>query len=266
MTELAVEVTDLSVRFKSSRGHFVDAVRHVSLEVQAGEVFGVVGESGSGKSTLVRVLAGLVKPTDGKVQIFGHDVNESRRLFGRRSQRLNASNVQMVFQDPYSSLNPYLTPLQAVTEVVRIRQRLSRRDSREAAAAALEEVGISKARAQHKPLSLSGGQLQRVSLARALAANPEILIADEPTSAIDQSMQARILELLLGATRDRGLTIVIVSHDLAVIGHTTSKMVVMKAGEVVEAGATDEILTRPSAAYTQRLLEAVPGRRSRPLG
>lgn len=262
MSSPAITVDQVSVRFQLAGGGHVDALKGVSLEIGSGEVFGIVGESGSGKSTLARVLAGLQVPDVGLLAIDGQIVNGKGRGSNRWPSEIRRA-VQMVFQDPYSSLNPQLSPMSAVAEAVRVSQKIGRRASFERAAALLREVGISETRAAALPTTLSGGQRQRVSLARALAAEPAILLADEPTSAIDQSTQARILNTLLRLSTERGLTLVLISHDLSVISYATQRIAVMRSGRIVESGETASVLRSPQHEYTRRLVAAVPGRRSR---
>lgn len=259
MTRSLLEAKAITVRFGHGPDAF-DAVSDVSIRVNPGEAVGIVGESGSGKTTLARVLVGLQPPTAGDVFL------EGAAVFGAttRSRFPNSKRweIQMIFQDPYSSLNPRQRAWQAVAEAVQVWQGLPKRDARVEALRLLNSMGISHEQANQFPRSLSGGQRQRVSVARALAPKPKILIADEPTSAIDQSAQAQLLNLLRRLQRDRELAIVFISHDLGIIRYLTSRVYVMKKGEVVEAGDTATVFERPQHPYTQLLIESIPGRRT----
>jgi len=252
-----IEVRNLSVTFGSGSSA-VEAVRNCSLAVRAGESVGVVGESGSGKSTLARVMAGLQRPSSGDVRFRGEDVFQRGRAYrnGTRNQ------VQMVFQDPYGSLNPQLTGVSAVAEAVRVHQRVGRREGHARALDLLQRMGIGEADAVKKPQQLSGGQRQRVSVARALSAEPTLLLADEPTSAIDQSAQAQLLRLFLGLLRN-GLAIVLVSHDLGVIRYLTTRVYVMQSGVIVESGETEAVFNDPQEDYTKELIASIPGEMGR---
>ena len=254
MSGLLLVARGLTVTFGTG-ARTVTAVRDTALEVGRGEAIGIVGESGSGKSTLARVLAGLQAPTSGEVLFQGTPVFAGGRAYPVELRR----QVQMVFQDPYSSLNPRMSALAAVAEACRFHDRSSRREAEARALALLAQMGLGKGDAAKKPRQLSGGQRQRVSVARALAARPALLIADEPTSAIDQSAQAQLLGLL-NRLREDGLAIVLVSHDLAVIRYLASRVHVMKDGVVVETGATEDVFDRPRHPYTQTLIASIPGR------
>jgi peptide/nickel transport system ATP-binding protein len=242
--------------------HFgaVTAVADASVAVQPGQAIGIVGESGSGKTTLARVLAGLLRPSHGEVVLDGTPV------FGAQSgsdyPRSARWKVQMVFQDPYSSLNPRQRAWQAVAEAVQVWRGLGRRDAKLEALALLRSIGIGAEQAEQFPSSLSGGQRQRVSVARALAPRPRVLIADEPTSAIDQSAQAQLLNILRALQRERDLAIVFISHDLSIIRYLTSRVYVMQSGHIVESGDTGSVFGAPTHAYTRLLLDSIPGRRA----
>lgn len=255
-----IEARDVNVIFQSA-GARVHAVRDVSLEVRTGEAVGIVGESGSGKSTLARVLAGLQPPTSGEVLFSGEPIfaeGRSRGAYDGARRR----EVQMVFQDPYGSLNPQLTGVSAVAEAVRVHQRVGRREGHARALDLLQRMGIGEADAVKKPQQLSGGQRQRVSVARALSAEPTLLLADEPTSAIDQSAQAQLLRLFLGLLRN-GLAIVLVSHDLGVIRYLTTRVYVMQSGVIVESGETEAVFNDPQEDYTKELIASIPGEMGR---
>jgi ABC-type glutathione transport system ATPase component len=224
----------------------------VSLEVAAGESVGIVGESGSGKTTVARVLVGLQEPTSGSVAVRG-------RAWGtlRRSDDLRR-RVQMVFQDPTASLNPRLTVVSAIAEVYEVWHGQSAREARRSALELLDNVGISSERAQRRPNQLSGGQCQRVAIARALACKPDVLVADEPTSSLDVSVQAQILNLIRDLQAERAFSLVLISHDLSVVGYMSDRCVVMRSGEIVESGPTTTTLTNPQHAYTRELVNCLP--------
>ena len=229
-------------------------MRDVSLTVGPGEAIGIVGESGSGKSTLARVLAGLQLPDAGAVTFRGRSIYDGRRAYPAAMRR----QVQMVFQDPYSSLNPRMTALAAVAEACRFHDKSSSATARDKALHLLAGMGISGEDARIKPRQLSGGQRQRTSVARALAASPAVLVADEPTSAIDQSAQAQLLNLLNGLL-GRGLAIILISHDLAVVRYLARRVHVMRDGAFVETGDTLDVFERPRHVYTQALIASIPG-------
>lgn len=250
MSEKLIEVVAAGFRYAK---HLPPAVREISFTIEPGDALGIVGESGSGKTTVGRGLVGGLLPTTGEVLVQGVPWNRIRRSDPRR--RL----VQMVFQDPYASLNPMITPLNAVAEVFRVWDRCTPAVSRARAEEALAEVGLTGAVIGRRPAALSGGQRQRVGLARALACDPHVLVADEPTSALDVSVQANILNLLQELRRSRGLALVLISHDLAVVDYLTDNALVMLKGEVVEAGETRKLLTAASHPYTQRLVASIPG-------
>jgi len=253
-----LEAKDLTVRFGLA-GDAFNAVQDVSGQALPGEAVGIVGESGSGKTTLARVLVGLQSPTFGQVELEGKPIFGAG--VGHHFPRSERWKVQMVFQDPYSSLNPRQRAWEAVAEAIEVWQRLTARDAKTAALKLLNAMGVSDAQAHQLPGSLSGGQRQRVSVARALAPKPRVLIADEPTSSIDQSAQAQLLNLFRHLQRESGLTLIFISHDLGIVRYLTSRVYVMQKGEIVEAGGTASVFEHAQHPYTQRLLRSIPGRR-----
>lgn len=236
-----VEVRDLHVRY----GAF-EAVKGVSFSLGKGEILGIVGESGSGKSTIARTLIGLEKPLSGTIS-FPHPSS----LFPL------PLSLQMVFQDAVGSLNPRMTVRQALGEA--LRHHVSRLTSQvKTPETLLDLVGLSKAVLDQYPREMSGGQCQRVSIARALACEPEVLIADEPVSALDVSVQARVLNLLRDLRRDLGLSILLIAHDLAVVRNVCDRICVMEKGLFVDVGDAEAVFEHPQSDYTRRLLTAVP--------
>ena len=253
-----LEGRNITVRF--GRGtDALEAVRDASLTLNPGEIAGVVGESGSGKTTLARVLVGLQPAAAGTVQLEGRPVVEAHSK--KRIPKNERWKIQMVFQDPYSSLNPRMRAWAAVAEALQVWRGLTRKQARTEAFSLLQSIGIDESQARRFPKALSGGQRQRVSIARALAPEPKILIADEPTSAIDQSAQARLANLLRRLCSQRNLAILFISHDLALVRYLTSRVHVMRRGRIVEAGSTRTVLRKPRHAYTRVLLDSLPGRR-----
>ena len=238
-----LEVTDLRVCYGS-----YEAVKGVSFSLAKGEILGIVGESGSGKSTVAKALMGLTRPSAGTI-----------------ARPSGPVRLQMVFQDAVGSLNPRMTVRQTLREIVTLsrgRDALRRvRGDRGVDATVLrllEQVGLSEAVLPQYPREMSGGQCQRVSIARALATQPDALVADEPVSALDVSVQARVLNLLRDLRRRTGLAILLIAHDLAVVKNVCDRVCVMERGRFVDAGETDEVFAHPASDYTKRLLAAVP--------
>lgn len=228
-----------------------DVVKHVSLTVLEGAAVGIVGESGSGKTTLGSLLTGMLVPTSGSVTVRGRPWT----AVGRRDPMRRA--VQMVFQNPYTALNPRFSALRTVAEVYQYCGGCPRTEATERAQSLLERVGINGAALGKRPAGLSGGQCQRVGIARALAANPAIIVADEPTSALDVSVQAQLLNLLDDLRREEGVGLVLISHDLNVVSYLTERTIVMEQGNVVEEGATTDLLQSPTHPYTQKLVASI---------
>jgi peptide/nickel transport system ATP-binding protein len=223
----------------------------VSFDVAPGERFGIVGESGCGKSTLLRILAGLDRPTSGRVLVDGTDIS---RLPERRLRFLR-QRLQLVFQDPMSSLDPRMRVRDIVAEPLMAQGIPARR---ERVAQLLEAVGLPADAADRYPHQFSGGQRQRISIARALAPSPGILVADEPVSALDVSVRAQVLNVVMDLVDELSLTLVFVSHDLSVVRRVCDRVAVMHDGQVVETGTTDDVYDNPRHPYTQRLVAAVP--------
>jgi peptide/nickel transport system ATP-binding protein len=259
----ALEFQDLAVSFGSGR-RSVAAVDGVDLLVPSGTVVGLVGESGSGKSTIARAAVGLHEPTRGRILLDGVDVAHSRdRGLVERRRR-----IQMIFQDPYSCLDPRLTIGESIAEALAVTDRRTRRTRgtesptaagrRERTAELLGLVSLDPARAASLPGALSGGQRQRVAIARALAAEPDVLLADEITSALDVSVQGSVLNLLMDVQKRLSLSVLFISHNLAVVRQIADHVAVMHRGRIVESGATTDVLERPQHEYTRSLIAAVP--------
>ncbi|MFE0172940.1 dipeptide ABC transporter ATP-binding protein [Streptomyces sp. NPDC059002] len=254
------EVTALHVEFGAGRTLLgrrrpgTHAVRGVSLGVGEGETLGLVGESGSGKSTTARVLAGLQRPTGGTARFDGRDITRAADETALRREL--SREVQLVFQDPYASLNPRRTVEQIVTTPLQVHTDMSRSERRDRAAELLEQVGLSADQLPRYPHEFSGGQRQRIGIARALAPRPRLIIADEPVSALDVSVQAQVLNLLMDLRDELGLSLLFVSHDLAVVRHLCDRIAVMQHGEIVETGARDDVFDHPQQPYTKELLAA----------
>jgi oligopeptide transport system ATP-binding protein len=256
-----LEVEELHVRYRL-RGGFarrargaapevLRAVDGVDLTIAKGETLGLVGESGCGKSTLGRAILGLESPSAGTVRYEGEALTASRTRAQRR-------RIQMVFQDPYSSLNPRMTVKQTLAELLRA-HRMVPKDAIEARCLELLDlVGLGARALDAHPRQFSGGQRQRVAIARALALEPELLIADEPVSALDVSVQATVLNLLDELREKLGLTVLLIAHNMAVVRHVSDRVAVMYLGRIVETAATDELFTNPRHPYTKGLLTAVP--------
>ena len=235
-------------------GGVVRAVDGVSLSVRKGEILGLVGESGCGKSTLSRAVMQLQPVTSGRIMLDGAELT----AMSPREVRRRRLDFQMVFQDPYASLNPRFSIFSTLAEALSQLAPLPRQAREHAVAQLMERVGLSPEHMYKYPHEFSGGQRQRIAIARAIAPQPALLLADEPVSALDVSIQSQILNLLTELTRDLGLTMIFISHDLSVVHYLADSIAVMQRGRIVEYGTADAVFNHPRNAYTQTLLAAVP--------
>ena len=258
MTEPILEAEHLRKVFASRRGRAaVVAVDDVSFSVPPGGSLGIVGESGAGKTTVARMLLGLEIPTSGRIRVAGHQRERRRLAAAERRQR--ARDLQIVFQNPYTSLDPRQRIGDGLDEVLRLHGRHDRRTRRERVLQLLHQVGLDERHARSVPRQLSSGQCQRVAIARALIPGPTLLVLDEAVSALDVSIQGQILNLLGDIRRETGVAYVFISHDLAVVRQVTDDLIVMREGQVLEAGPTARVLDAPREPYTQVLRASVPG-------
>jgi ABC-type glutathione transport system ATPase component len=260
MTPLLLHVNDVTRSYKLPRERLwqappmVHALQGISLRLQAGKSLGIVGESGSGKSTLARLVMGLEKPDAGQVSILGQDL----ALLDAKALRAARRNFQMVFQDPYGSLDPRQKVATIVAEPLDALEESSPAQMRKLAGEALAAVGLRASDLDKYPHEFSGGQRQRIAIARALITRPKLIVADEPVSALDVSVQAQVLNLMQDLQQQLGLSFLLISHDLAVVNHLCDEVAVMQAGRVVEQGTPEDLFQNAQHPYTQALLAAVP--------
>jgi len=260
MSAPLIEVAGLKKHFPVKKGLLRRTVGHVlavdgvSFKVGAGETLGLVGESGCGKSTLARVAMRLVEPTSGAIRLDGRDITG----LSKRELRPYRREMQMIFQDPFSSLNPRMSAGDIVGEPLKVHGISRGRDTAEQVAGLFEQVGLRRAQMRSYPHEFSGGQRQRISIARALALAPKLIIADEPVSALDVSIQAQVINLMMDLQQKRGLSYLFVAHDLAVVEHISHRVAVMYLGRIVEQADKATLFAKPLHPYTQALLAAVP--------
>jgi oligopeptide transport system ATP-binding protein len=255
--EPLIQVKELCTWFSQGKGKEpVKAVNNVTFDINRGEVLGLVGESGSGKSTIGRSILRLVPVTSGEVTFDGVDVTALQGGDLKDMRR----RMQMIFQDPFASLNPRMTVFDTLAEPLLLHGIETRKTVAQGVLKLMDDVGLARAFVRKYPHEFSGGQRQRIAIGRALATRPEFIVADEPVSALDVTIQAQILDLMQQLGREYGLTMLFVSHDLAVVRHLADRILVLYKGEVVEQGTGDELFEHPQQAYTQRLLSSIPGR------
>lgn len=249
-----LRVTDLCVHFPVRQGmqnRLLKAVDGISLQLRAGECLGLVGESGCGKSTLAQAIMGILPPTSGQVSLPG--------IGSGQTKLARARAIQMVFQDPFSSLNPRMTIRQILGQPLRLHGICPPSEDEARIAALLKRVGIDPAAMDRYPHAFSGGQRQRLCIARALVVEPRILVCDEPVSALDVSIRAQIINLLLDLKNDLGVALLMISHDLGVVEHMSDRIAVMYLGRFVETGTWKDVLSHPAHPYTRALLASIPG-------
>lgn len=249
-----LEVRGLTKSFRLDRPRQLKAVDGVSFSIRRGEVFGLVGESGCGKSTVGRMIIGLYPPTAGQVLYDGRDVSR----LGARDRFGLTRRIQMIFQDPYASLNPRMTVGEIIAEPLDIHRLAAGRTRLERVYDLLEKVGLHREHANRFPHEFSGGQRQRIGIARALAVDPEFIIADEPISALDVSVQAQVVNLMEQLKTEHKLTYIFIAHDLSMVKHISDRIGVMYLGKLVEVAQAAELYSQPLHPYTQALLSAVP--------
>ena len=271
MSEIILQIKNLNVEFPVFGGIFqhevskVHAVNNVNLDIMSGKTIGIVGESGSGKSTLGKAIINVLKLTAPDVRVYGDII-----LYPQTDDAINVlhikpsqvksyrSDVQMIFQDPYSSLNPRMLVGDIIIEPLDINTSSSTVEKQDRVAWLLNKVGLNKEQANRYPHEFSGGQRQRIAIARALATNPKVVIADEPVSALDVSIQAQVINLMMDLQEEFNLTILFIAHDLSVVKHISTEIAVMYLGEVVEYGDTEKVFSDPQHDYTKTLLESIP--------
>ncbi|MDX1809640.1 MAG: ATP-binding cassette domain-containing protein [Sulfurospirillaceae bacterium] len=259
MSDILFEIKNLKKHYEISQGlfkapHIVKAVNDISFNVKKGEILSIVGESGCGKSTTAKMLMTIEKPTDGAIIFEGADITK----FGKEELKQYRKKVQIIFQDPYSSLNPRWKVGKIIAEPLKLNTDFSDKEIKEKVYAIMDKVGLQRDWFERYPHQFSGGQRQRIGIARALILNPEIIICDEPVSALDVSIQAQVLNLLLDLQEEFNLTYVFISHDLSVVEHISDRIVVMYYGDIVEEKSVDELFANPQAEYTKKLLSAIP--------
>jgi len=257
MEKPLVEVSNLLVEFPGNiPGEPVRAVNDVSLQIRRNEILGLVGESGSGKSTLGRTILRLIEPAAGRVIVDGTDISH----YSLASMKPLRRQMQMIFQDPYASLNPRMTVFDTLAEPLLLHNICDRKSLEKEVFALMDSVGLARESVLRYPHEFSGGQRQRIAIGRAIATRPEFIVADEPVSALDVTIQAQVLDLLLQLVERFNLTMLFISHDLGVVRYLSDRIVVMKEGVLVEEGTVAEVFNTPSQQYTRDLLGAIPGK------
>ena len=252
-SEIIMEVKNLTKIYPKDNGKKVIACNNINLQIEKGKTFGIVGESGSGKSTLVKMLMDLEKPTEGEIFYRGRNITH----FTPKEVWENRQNIQIVFQDPWSAFNPKMKVLDILTEPLMNYKRLEKKQKEEKAKELLKMVDLPEDFIHKYPQNMSGGQRQRLGIARALSLEPEILICDEATSALDVSIQKNIVELLIKLQKEKGVTIIFIGHDIALVDSFAHKIAVMNVGNIVEIIEAGNISQKAEHPYTKALLEAI---------
>ncbi len=259
MSKILFDVKNLTKHYEIKRGllakpKIIKAVNGIDFNVKKGEILSIVGESGCGKSTTAKLLMTIEKPTSGEIMFEGEDITK----FSENELKKYRKKVQIIFQDPYSSLNPRWKVGRIIAEPLLLNSDLQKEEIKEKTLAIMKKVGLKEEWYERYPHQFSGGQRQRIGIARALIINPEVIICDEPVSALDVSIQAQVLNLLLDLQEEFNLTYVFISHDLSVVEHISDRILVMYFGDIVESGDVDEIFSNPKHEYTKTLLGAIP--------
>ena len=255
-----LEVTNLKKHFPVKKGVLrrtvgqVYAVDDVTFQIGEGETLGMVGESGCGKSTVARTVLRLIEPTDGSIRLDGHDVTR----LGKRDMRPYRRQMQIIFQDPFSSLNPRMSAGDIVGEPLQVHNIAHGKEKQKLVGEIFDQVGLRRSQMSAFPHEFSGGQRQRISIARALSLNPKLIVADEPVSALDVSIQAQVINLMMDLQREKRLSYLFIAHDLAVVEHISHRIAVMYLGKIVEYADKKTLFTNPQHPYTEALLSAVP--------
>ena len=259
MSDVLFNIKNLTKHYTISKGLFkepttIKAVNGINFDVKRGEILSIVGESGCGKSTTAKLIMGIEELTSGDIIFEGKNLKD----FTKTDWGEYRKKVQIIFQDPYSSLNPRWKVGKIIAEPLKLNTTLSDKEIRHRVYELMQKVGLQREWYERYPHQFSGGQRQRIGIARALALNPEVIVCDEPVSALDVSIQAQVLNLLLDLQEEFGLTYIFISHDLGVVEHISDRIVVMYFGDIVEAKTVDDLFENPEHDYTQKLLSAIP--------
>lgn len=255
-SEEFITITDLKKHFKLGKNTYLKAIDGINFSIKKGETLGLVGESGCGKSTVGRTITQIYDPTDGKIVVSGQDLHQIK---GKKKQKEYRRKVQMIFQDPYSSLNPRMTVMEIISEGLLIHdEKITKAQREKKVHELLELVGLHPKHAHRYPHEFSGGQRQRIGIARALAVEPEFIVADEPIAALDVSIQAQIVNLLKKLQEEKELTYLFIAHDLSMVKYISDRIAVMYLGKIVELTTSEELYENPLHPYTEALLSAIP--------
>lgn len=254
MNEVLMNVSNLNKQFKVGRRKFLKAVDDISFTVHRGETLGIVGESGCGKTTLGRTLINIYTPTSGEIEYDGKILDTE----SRKCRKELADKMQMIFQDPFASLNPRMTVGEIISEGWAYRRMYGKQERHDKTVELLKVVGLNEEHANRFPHEFSGGQRQRIGIARALSMNPEVIICDEPISALDVSIQAQVMNLLLELQKSKNLTYIFIAHDISMVKYISTNIMVMYLGSQMEYGSSDDVYYHPVHPYTQALFSAIP--------